>query len=755
MHDFINDLNDVQREAVTCTEGPSLVIAGAGSGKTRVLTYRIAFLLSQGVNPRSILALTFTNKAAKEMRERIGRLIGTEAAAKIWMGTFHSIFARILRQEAQNIGFESNFTIYDPSDCKSLIKTILKEMNLDDQIYKVNEVYSRISSAKNDLITPHAYLSNQKLMMEDSSSRKPRIADIYKLYMQRCKKAGSMDFDDLLLYTNVLFRDFPEVIEKYSNMFRYIMVDEYQDTNNAQYLIIKRLASKHRNICVVGDDAQSIYGFRGARIENILNFEKDYKDYKLFKLEQNYRSTQTIVNAAGSLIAKNKAQIKKQAFSENETGKPIRVFETNNDQEEGFVVTRLLMDTQADELAAWSDFAILYRTNAQSRIFEEALRKRSVPYKIYGGLSFYQRKEIKDLLAYCRLVINEKDDEALKRIINYPTRGIGNTSIERIEQFANQHDASMWQTLTNEQALAEAGLKGAAIGKVQSFVNLISGFRSQLGTENAYELVYAIANGSGIIRDLKSETTVENISKLENLEELLNSIKEFVESNSGETLITLDLYLENVALLTDVDNEKDEDRNKVTLMTIHSAKGLEFKYVFIVGLEENLFPSQMTMSSQQDLEEERRLFYVALTRAERRAVLSYAKTRYKWGTVVNSTPSRFINEIDRTYLELPDDEAGGWKNEERMSRAEETSPLRFIRKQTFTTPSEKLSNFTRKPQSASAPATLSQLVPGAIVEHERFGIGEIVELEGEKATVVFRENGTKQLLLKFARLRVL
>jgi len=771
--EYLKDLNDVQHKAVTSINGPSLVIAGAGSGKTRVLTYRIAYLLSKGNDPRSILSLTFTNKAAKEMKERIGQLVGFEVARKLWMGTFHSIFSKILRREADKLGYSSNFTIYDTQDSKSLVKSIIKEMKLDDQTYKVNEVYGRISSSKNNLVTARAYVTNDQIMKIDAMNRKPKIADIYKLYALRCKKADAMDFDDLLLNTNILFRDFPEVLKKYQDSFRYILVDEYQDTNYAQYLIVKKLAAHHKNVCVVGDDAQSIYSFRGAKIENILNFRNDYPGYNIFKLEQNYRSTQNIVNAANSLIIKNKDQIKKKVWSANDTGTKIQVLEASTDNEEGFLVAGAINDTIYREQVQYRDIAILYRTNAQSRIFEEALRKKNIPYKVFGSLSFYQRKEIKDLLSYCRLTVNPNDTEALKRVINYPARGIGNTTQGRIEEYANLHDVSMWEIVSQPDEYPvelNAGVKK----KLVAFSNLIKSFQSLLAETDAYELANHIANASGILEDLHFKNTPENLSKYENLQELLNSIKEFTDNRAEDEVKSLDYYLENVALLTDADNEKEEDINKVSIMTIHASKGLEFDYVFIAGLEEELFPSRMSITLPQDLEEERRLFYVAITRARKQATLSYAYTRYKWGTPSNCSPSRFIEEIDPAFIELPDkEEKNAMPRFQRksygVSVGSNGNPNHFEKTGNATTVNPGLQRKLTKLKTASAKAAENDspfevsdpdiLEKGMTVEHQRFGTGTIASIEGnspnKKATVIFNGAGQKQLLLKFAKLKII
>lgn len=758
--EFLEGLSDVQRDAVENYNGPTLVIAGAGSGKTRVLTYRIANMLADGINPHSVLSLTFTNKAAAEMKERIKTVVG-EKAKYLWMGTFHSIFARILRAEADKLGYPSTFTIYDTADSRSVLKTIIKEMNLDEQTYKVNEVHSRISLAKNNLVTPAVYANTSSLVTIDASNRRPRIADIYKKYMQKCFLSGAMDFDDLLLNTNVLFRDHPDVLNKYQNIFKYILVDEYQDTNMAQYLIVKKLSEQHQNLCVVGDDAQSIYSFRGAKIENILNFRNDYPNYKLFKLEQNYRSTQTIVNAANSIIAKNSKQIKKKSFSAKDMGDRIKVLKAYTDQEEGFLVAGAISDILYREHCEYQDFAILYRTNAQSRIFEDALRKKNIPYKIYGGLSFYQRKEIKDMVAYLRLVINNNDDEAFKRIVNYPARGIGDTTLTRLEEAAAANATNIW-TIVTQAPLDKVGLKGPAIKKLADFAQLIDSFKSAIYTENAYEFALMVATQAGIIKDLKEDKTNEGVSRFENLEQLFNGIKEFEENakESGEPLpITIDRFLENVALLTDADSEKPEDKNKVSLMTVHSAKGLEFKHIYLVGLEENLFPGQMSSQSQDDLEEERRLFYVAVTRAEITATISYAQTRYKWGNITSCVPSRFIKDIDSSYVDWNEDSLFGSSSS--SASTQNSYSTQHFKPKANTISAQRTVTPTPHHHPVSAitdPADMSELEVGMEVEHERFGFGKIDALEGSapeiKATVNFTVAGTKTLLLKFAKLRI-
>ncbi|MBD9178454.1 MAG: ATP-dependent DNA helicase [Odoribacter splanchnicus] len=749
---FLNELNDSQRAAVECTQGPALVIAGAGSGKTRVLTYRIAQLLSQGVPAYKILALTFTNKAAREMQKRIAELVGSEIAANLWMGTFHSIFSKILRFEADKLGYTSSFTIYDTQDSKNLIKAIVKDMKLDDKVYKPNVILGRISMAKNNLIVAQSYAQNNRILTEDTAGKRPLIGEIYKQYQQRCKQSDTMDFDDLLLQTNILFRDHPEILEKYQEKFNYILVDEYQDTNYSQYLIVKKLSEKHRNICVVGDDAQSIYSFRGARIENILNFKNDYPDYKLFKLEQNYRSTTTIVDAANSVISKNKEQIPKKTFSENEEGEKIKVMRALSDKEEGFQVTNEIFKLANYEQQEYSDFAILYRTNAQSRILEEALRKRNIPYKIYGGQSFYQRKEIKDLLAYFRLSVNQNDEEALKRIINYPRRGIGDSTVEKLREIALKYQVSMWTVLCNLNKVADAFNSGT-LAKLSKFAAMIDRFREQVPNENAYDIAYVIARTSGIIDDLSTDETPEGVSRKENIQELLNGIKDFSETAYKEGKDDkLPAFLEGVALLTDQDGEKEGDQNKVTLMTIHSSKGLEFSNVFLAGMEEELFPAQQCVASPSALEEERRLFYVALTRAERRIFLSYATTRYKNGQVVSSRPSRFIAEIDQEYLDgyIPlREEPSGFKFRTASGNpVSRTAPITIQRK-----PSVEVPEIDR---SKLRPIDSNQIVPGMVIFHPTFGAGKVVNIEGlgvqKKAKVLFAEGGARVLLLKFAKL---
>ena len=743
---FINELNSSQQEAVINTEGPSLVIAGAGSGKTRVLTYRIAQLLSQGVPAYKILALTFTNKAAREMQKRIAELVGQEIAANLWMGTFHSIFSKILRFEAEKLGYTSSYTIYDTQDSKNMIKTIVKDMKLDDKIYKPSTILGRISMAKNNLIVAQSYAQSSRILSEDTASKRPLLGEIYKQYQQRCKQSDTMDFDDLLLQTNILFRDFPDILTKYQQKFNYILVDEYQDTNYAQYLIVKKLSDRHHNICVVGDDAQSIYSFRGARIENILNFKNDYPEYKLYKLEQNYRSTTTIVDAANCVISKNKEQIPKKTFSQNEEGEKIKVLRALSDKEEGFQVTNEIFRLANYEQQEYSDFAILYRTNAQSRILEEALRKRNIPYKIYGGQSFYQRKEIKDLLAYFRLTVNQNDEEAFKRIINYPRRGIGDSTVDKIREIAGKYHVSLWTVLCNLDKVAGAFNSGT-LSKLQKFGSLIERFREQIANENA--------RSSGIIDDLSNDETPEGVSRKENIQELLNGIKDFSETAYKEGKDDkLPAFLEGVALLTDQDGDKEGDQNKVTLMTIHASKGLEFSNVFITGLEEELFPAQQCVTTPAALEEERRLFYVALTRAEKRAFMSFATSRYKNGQVVSSRPSRFIGEIDQEFLEgyiAMREEPSGFK-------LKTTTAMSGLHKPAITLNKPATIDIPAIDRSKLKPIDSNQVVPGMIIFHPTFGAGKVINLEGlgvqKKAKVVFREGGSRTLLLKFAKLYI-
>ena len=755
---YLNDLNESQKQAVLNTEGPSLVIAGAGAGKTRVLTYRIAHLLEKQVTAGKILALTFTNKAAREMKDRISRIVSPETSRYLWMGTFHSIFSKILRMEGEKLGYKSNFTIYDSSDSKSLIRSVIKELSLDDSIYKPGVIASRISSAKNNLVTASMYAADASLHEYDKSSRIPLLSEVYRTYAARCFKANAMDFDDLLLNTNILFRDFPATLAAYQERFAYILVDEYQDTNYSQYLIVKKLAASHHNLCVVGDDAQSIYSFRGARIENILEFKNDYPDYQLYKLEQNYRSTQIIVNAANTIIANNEGQIHKKVFSLNEPGEKIQVMQAMTDSEEGFNIASDIFEKRFSLRLDWNDFAILYRTNAQSRIFEETLRRKNIPYKIYGGLSFYERKEIKDVLAYFRMVVNPEDEEALKRSVNYPKRGIGDTTLEKIFEISSSLGTSAWAVLSEAERHTDH-FNAGTVKKLLLYRDVINNLRLNADTSDAFTKAREIALGSGIMRELKEGKSQEEISRYENLEELLNAIKIFTEAanTNGEPDI-LEAYMANVALLTDQDSEKEEDRNKVTLMTMHSAKGLEFKHVYIVGMEDTLFPSPMSTGSSKELEEERRLFYVAVTRAEKQATLSYALNRYKWGNLERCSPSRFLKEIDQKFLHYP--QTGG-KPFNTLNRSQpkpspiSEEPQKYIRNERF----KKLSTAEK---SISAPFTgtdASLFTEGDQVQHERFGRGVIVSIEGEApnttASVKFDTDGTRKLLLRFAKLKKL
>ena len=784
---YIKELNESQCAAVTYNDGPSLVIAGAGSGKTRVLTYKIAYLLENGYNPWNILALTFTNKAAREMKERIARQVGAERARYLWMGTFHSIFSRILRAEAQYIGFTSQFTIYDTADSKSLLRSIIKEMGLDEKTYKPGTVQARISNAKNHLVTPTGYAANKEAYEGDMAVKMPAIRDIYTRYWERCRQAGAMDFDDLLVYTYILFRDYPEILARYQDQFRYILVDEYQDTNYAQHSIVLQLTKENQHVCVVGDDAQSIYSFRGADIDNILYFTKTYPNTKVFKLEQNYRSTQTIVCAANSLIEKNERQIRKAVFSEKEKGEAIGVFQAYSDVEEGDIVANKVAELRREYHYEYADFAILYRTNAQSRIFEEALRKRSMPYKIYGGLSFYQRKEIKDVIAYFRLVVNPNDEEAFKRIINYPARGIGDTTVGKIISAATDHGVSLWSTLCEPLTYGLNINKGTHT-KLQGFRALIEGFITGQADKNAYEIGVDIIRQSGIMNDVCQDTSPENLSRKENIEELVNGMNDFcaLRQEEGNPNISLTDFLSEIALLTDQDSDKADDGEKITLMTVHSAKGLEFKNVFVVGLEENLFPSGMVGDSPRALEEERRLFYVAITRAEEHCYLSFAKTRFRYGKMEFGSPSRFLRDIDIHYLKMPheagisrsvDEGAGRFRREIEGGFTRSASPSRTTPfgsasserkerpKAQIIAPSvprnlKKVSTVSGGSQAmSSGPVSVAGLQAGQRIEHERFGLGEVMKVEGTgdnaKATIHFKNAGEKQLLLRFARFKVI
>ncbi|SET49629.1 ATP-dependent helicase [Hymenobacter actinosclerus] len=744
-------LNPSQAAAVMQIEGPCMIIAGAGSGKTRVLTYRIANLLEQGINPFNILALTFTNKAAKEMRARIEKVVGPEAK-NLWMGTFHSVFARILRSEADKIGYPRSFTIYDTQDSKTLIGQILKELELDDKMYKPNMVLSRISGAKNKLISVQQYLHDPVIKQDDEAAMRPKLGVIYQQYANRCFKAGAMDFDDLLYQTNVLFKDHPDVLNKYQNMFRYVMVDEYQDTNYSQYLIARKLAAKERNICVVGDDAQSIYAFRGADIQNILNFEKDYPELQVFKLEQNYRSTQNIVKAANSVIKNNQAQLRKDVFSDNEEGPLIEVFKASSDNEEGKLVAQSIYEDKMNQHLSYDNFAILYRTNAQSRAMEESLRKLGIKYKIVGGLSFYQRKEIKDLVAYLRLTVNPNDEQALRRVINYPKRGIGDTTLAKLINAAEEANHTIWEVVSN----ADKFLPTRTANPIVDFAEKIKAYTAVAAKEDAFEAAKFIAKNSGMIEELYADKSIEGLSRYENIQELLNGIKAFVEDPEREDK-TLGSFLQDIALVTDSDlKDAQAEGEQVTMMTIHSAKGLEFRNVYIVGLEENLFPSQMMITSRADLEEERRLFYVAITRAEKKLTLSYATSRYQWGNLRSCEKSRFLDEIDPKYVDFKFSAGPG---PDRAGPGESPFGHVFERRSNLVPPPPRKNAATKYVAPADfAPSDTSNLQAGQRVEHPKFGFGKVTSLEtvqgSTKAIIQFEEVGEKTLLLSFAKLRV-
>lgn len=786
---LLEQLNESQRKAVKYCDGPQLVIAGAGSGKTRVLTYKIAYLLEQhGFKPWNILALTFTNKAAREMRERIGRLVGEEQARHLYMGTFHSIFSRILRREAQHIGFNSNFTIYDEADSRSLIKAIIKDMKLNDKQYKPATVHNRISMAKNHLILADDYAIDQAALQRDYEQRMPAISQIYSAYAARCRQANAMDFDDLLAYTYVLFNEHEEIRQKYVNQFAYVLVDEYQDTNGAQQRIVYQLTKERQAVCVVGDDAQSIYGFRGANIDNILEFTKLYDNARQFKLERNYRSTQRIVNAANSLIKHNERQIPKDIYSRNDEGEKLVLKKAYSDKEEALIVSKDIKRIRKEDGCEYSDFAILYRTNAQSRSFEEAFRKENIPYRIYGGLSFYQRKEIKDIIAYFRLVVNPDDEEALKRIINYPTRGIGDTTVGKISETAMTQGVSLWAVVSNPM---QYGMKvnSGTLAKLGAFHQLISGFAQKAATQDAYEMGAEIIQQSGIYKDLYAEKTPEAIARQENLEEFLSSLQEFVESGREEDRadgVSLTSFLQEVSLMTDLDSDDEGEKHRVSLMTVHSAKGLEFPTVFVVGLEENIFPSPMATSSKRELEEERRLLYVAITRAERHCILTCARNRYRYGKMEFDTPSRFINDLDPALLTIEENgepTTDFFRSNNRMQNSRPVAtqfradpkprivghheeqpqdPFSSRFKRSYAQAGgnlRRLSDAVRQPSSASSFGEKPMLSEGNVIEHERFGIGNVLSVEGSgentKATVAFQNAGTKQLLLKFARYKII
>jgi DNA helicase-2/ATP-dependent DNA helicase PcrA len=749
--EYLEQLNPSQREGVVNTEGPTMLIAGAGSGKTRVLTYRIAHLIkSKGIDPFNIMALTFTNKAAKEMRDRVEKVVGSDAR-NLWMGTFHSVFARMLRAEAHYLGYPNNFTIYDTDDSKTLLKNIVKELGLDEVAYKASTVYNRISAAKNRLISWQEYLANAELMGDDASNMRPEMGKIYKTYAQRCFKAGAMDFDDLLFNTDKLFKEHLDVLNKYQHRIHYVLVDEFQDTNLCQYFIIRKLAAVRQNICVVGDDAQSIYGFRGADITNILNFERDYPDLKIFKLEQNYRSTQNIVNAANSVIKKNRAQLPKNVWTENEEGNLIELIKAVSDNEEGRLVASSIFEEKMQHQLKFSDFVILYRTNSQSRAMEESLRRLNIKYKIIGGLSFYQRKEIKDVLAYMRFVLNQNDEASFRRIINLPKRGIGDSTVDKIIIAANDHGISIWEVIQN----AGSFLGGRAAGPIEDFVNMIKRFAIEVGRKDAYDAAFEIAKGSGLLRELYEDKTVEGLSRHENVQELLNAIKEYVD-DPEKTDKSLGAFLQDVSLVTGQDEDKDKDPEKVTLMTIHMAKGLEFKYVYIVGLEEDLFPSQMMLSSRAELEEERRLFYVAITRAQKRLFLSYALTRYRFGRLKNCEPSRFLDDVDQRFIKVSSKFSAYESAPVSGSSNYAKSLVNGIKKTIASTPPVRTSSY--KAPIDFTPSDTSSLQEGMKVEHPKFGFGTVQKMDltgaDRKAKILFDDFGEKTLLLSFAKLKI-
>ena len=751
LENFLKNLNKSQLESTLQTDGPMIVIAGAGSGKTRVLTFKIAYLMTKGVDPFNILSLTFTNKAAREMKDRIGQIVGEEAR-NLWMGTFHSVFARILRIEAHKIGYTSSFTIYDTDDSQKLVGRIIKELNLDKDNYKHKQIFSRISSMKNNFISAEKYLHNDELLLSDKISNRPSFVQIYKEYVDRCFKAGAMDFDDLLLKTNELLTKYPETLAKYQNIFKYILVDEYQDTNHSQYLIIRALSDKFQNICVVGDDAQSIYSFRGANINNILNFQKDFPDAKLFRLEQNYRSTKNIVNAANSIIENNQKRLKKNVWTENESGEKISVNKLLTDGEEGRFVASSIFETKMQNQLKNNDFAILYRTNAQSRSFEDALRKKNIPYRVYGGLSFYQRKEIKDVLAYLRLLINEGDEQAFKRIINFPARGIGQTTLNKITIEAKKYNVSDYIFIKQYIKSTEV-FNNSTKSKLLDFVIMIESLKVKTDSLNVFDVAKEVLRQSGLYSLYKNDESLEGVNRIQNIEELLNGIKDFVDNQEVEDK-SVPSFLQNVALATDQDNDDDSDKNKVSLMTIHLAKGLEFPYVYIVGLEENLFPSAMNLNSRNDLEEERRLFYVALTRAEKKVFLSYVLSRYRWGKLIDSEQSRFINEINEEFIQRNiiqktitntySDRPSFNKVGVRYNKVQSKPPKNFVR---------------IKKTSSNSNLFNNKLNVGNIVLHERFGRGKVLAIEGraenQKAEIQFERVGSKKLLLRFSKLKVI
>lgn len=775
MEKYLDELNEAQKAPVLHIKGPLIVIAGAGSGKTRVLTYRIAYLMAQGVDPFNILALTFTNKAAREMKKRISSIVGPSEAKNLWMGTFHSVFAKILRFEADKLGYPSNFTIYDTQDSQRLIGSIIKEMELDKDVYKYKQIQQRISSYKNSLITVKAYFNNPELIEADAMAKRPRLGDIYNAYCERCFKAGAMDFDDLLLKTNELLNRFPEVLMKYQERFKYILVDEYQDTNHSQYLIVKALSDRYQNICVVGDDAQSIYAFRGANINNIFNFQRDYDGVEFYRLEQNYRSTKNIVNAANSIIEKNKQRLEKVVWTANDDGSFIKVHRSVTDAEEGRFVASSIFENKMQNQLSEGNFAVLYRTNSQSRAIEDALRRKDIPYRIYGGLSFYQRKEIKDVLCYLRLVLNPKDEEALVRIINFPTRGIGQTTIDRLTIAANHYKRSIFEVMDNLDKI-DLKINSGTKNKLENFVNMIKSFQIFNQGADAFILAEHVVKKTGIIQEFKKDGTPEGVARMENIEELLNGIQDFVEGQKelADETGSLAEFLEDIALATDLDKDTGDD-DRVALMTIHLAKGLEFPYVYIVGMEEDLFPSAMSMNTRSELEEERRLFYVALTRAEKQAYLTYTQSRYRWGKLIDAEPSRFIEEIDEKYIEYltpPMDSNYRYKPliDSDIFGEVDKSKLRLKKPLSGTPPEyqkpseEKLRKLRKLKPDLGEPLAKNNLFDndltvGNKVEHSRFGKGEIIKIEGigndKKAEIKFDNGGIKKLLLRFARLQVI
>ncbi|RYY60223.1 MAG: ATP-dependent DNA helicase [Chitinophagaceae bacterium] len=778
MQDYLSGLNERQKEAVLHINGPLMIIAGAGSGKTKVLTTRITHLMATGVDSFNILALTFTNKAAKEMKERVERILGNNEARNLYIGTFHSVFARILRSEAPRIGYPSNFTIYDTDDAKSVVKAVVNELQLDDKHYKPNQVYNRISSAKNALVGPLEYANDYSLQQEDMRANRPAMAQIYEAYVKKCFRNGAMDFDDLLLKFYELLKSVPESLSKYQHKFKYILIDEYQDTNPAQYEIIKLLGAMHENVCVVGDDAQSIYSFRGATIQNILQFQKDYDEVKVVKLEQNYRSTQSIIEVANAVIAKNKGQIEKRLFTENDEGEKIRLIRTSSDNDEGKFVADTIQEQKLRNHYNNRDFAILYRTNAQSRAFEESLRRMGIAYTIFGGTSFYQRKEIKDMVAYLRLLVNKKDEEALKRIINFPARGIGKTTVDRAILAANENNISMWEVL--EQA-DKFGYRAGTLGAIEDFVLMIRSFSSMLETKNAYEVAFHVGKQTNIVKELFNDKSTEGIQRYENIQELLNSIKEWTESPDNEDGEVVDKslgsYLQQITLLTDADN-KDPNADTVKLMTIHAAKGLEFDCVFAAGLEEMLFPNAMSINTREELEEERRLFYVVITRARHRLWITYANSRYKFGSLVQNEPSRFIEELPDAYLDRSFAGAGrtqsgsgfgtsafermngGWSAAKQAERNYGPPPAKKSDTPSYLPPKTSYNKVVEhKPSEDFAASDTTNLKEGQKVEHQKFGFGQVVKMEGAAhnpiATVKFDTNGEKKIMLNYAKLRIL